>query len=54
MQTEKGTYGALYSAKDYIKDRAFALMYGDDIICSKTPTLKKLIKEYSIKYSNYL
>ncbi len=46
MQTEKGTYGALYSAKDYIKDRAFALMYGDDIICSKTPTLKKLIKEY--------
>ena len=46
IQRERGTYGALYSARKYLKDEVFALMYGDDLMISDTPVLKQLIDEY--------
>ena len=46
MQTIKGTYGALYSAKAYLKNETFAVMYGDDISVDSIPSLKKLILEH--------
>lgn len=45
-QELKGTYGALYSAKDYIKGDNFIVMYGDDLIDSEIPITKCLIDEY--------
>lgn len=45
-QTLKGTYGALYSAKDYIKNDNFIVMYGDDLIDSNEPLTKSLINEF--------
>ncbi len=47
-QQEKGTYGALYSARKYIKGDAFALLYGDDLFDSTIPPLKQLIEKYII------
>jgi len=47
LQDLKGTYGALYSAKKYIKNDNFIVMYGDDLIDSKEPITKKLIDSYS-------
>ena len=41
-----GTYGALYSAKDYIKNNNFIVMYGDDLIDTKTPLTKELINNF--------
>ena len=41
-----GTYGALYSAKDYIKNDNFIVMYGDDVIDSYEPLTKQLINNY--------
>jgi len=46
IQKERGTYGALYSARKYLKNEVFALMYGDDLMVSDTPVLKQLIDEY--------
>lgn len=46
IQKERGTYGALWSARKYLKDEVFALMYGDDLVVSPTPLLKQLITEY--------
>ncbi len=46
MQKLKGTYGALYSAKDFIKNDNFIVMYGDDILASDTPITQELIKKY--------
>ena len=46
LQKERGTYGALWSARKYLKNEAFALMYGDDLIINKVPALKQLIDEY--------
>ncbi len=46
-QQERGTYGALYSARKYIKGEAFALLYGDDLFDSKTPAIKQLIDKYN-------
>lgn len=45
IEKEKGTYGAIYAAKDLLKDEYFAVMYCDDIIDNKKPFLKELIKE---------
>ena len=45
-QDLKGTYGALYSSKDYIKNDNFIVMYGDDLIYTETPLTKELIDEY--------
>jgi len=41
-----GTYGSLYSAKDYIKNDNFIVMYGDDLIDTKTPLTKELIESF--------
>ena len=46
-QELKGTYGALYSAKEYISSDNFIVMYGDDLIDSTIPITKKLIDEYN-------
>lgn len=46
IQKIKGTYGALYSAKKYLNNETFALMYGDDLIDSHIPVLKQLIDEH--------
>lgn len=45
-QSIKGTYGALYSAKEKIKNDNFIVMYGDDLIDAPTPLTKSLIQEY--------
>lgn len=45
-QKEKGSYGALYSAKDYIENDNFIVMYGDDLIDSDIPLSKCLINEF--------
>ena len=46
-QNIKGTYGALYSSRKFIKNDNFILMYGDDIIDSNTPITKLLINEFT-------
>ena len=53
-QTIKGSYGALYSAKNYIKNDNFILMYGDDLIDSKIPITKELIEEYKKEEKMYV
>ena len=45
-QDLKGSYGALYSAKDYIQNDNFIVMYGDDLIDSSIPLSKQLIDNY--------
>ena len=46
MQTIRGSYGSLYSAKNELQNEPFALMFGDDLVVSKTPFLKQLIDIY--------
>ena len=46
IQKIRGTYGALWSARNYLKNETFGVMYGDDLVISKTPLLKQLIDEY--------
>ncbi len=53
-QTIKGTYGALYSAKRYIKNNNFILMYGDDLIDSKIPITKLLIDNFNKEQNMYI
>ena len=45
-ETLRGSYGAVYSARNYIKNDNFLVMYGDDIIDSKIPLTKQLIDNY--------
>ena len=45
-QTIKGTFGALYSAKKYIKNDNFIVMYGDDISDNNIPITKLLIDNF--------
>ena len=49
LQKEKGTFGALYSAKEYILNDNFIVMYGDDLIDSEIPLTKSLIND-SLSY----
>ena len=42
-----GTYGALYSASNYITNDNFIVMYGDDLIDSPTTITKELIEEFN-------
>ena len=42
-----GTFGALYSAKDEIKNNDFIVMYGDDLIKTSIPLTKQLITEFN-------
>ena len=53
-QEIKGTYGALYSAKDYIVNDNFIVMYGDDLIDSDIPLTKQLIDKYMINPYMYV
>lgn len=42
-----GTYGALYSARNNIKNDNFIVMFGDDLIDSKESLTKQLIDSYN-------
>ncbi len=46
-QNIKGSYGALYSAKKFIKNDNFILMYGDDLVDSDIPLTKLLIDNFN-------
>lgn len=48
----RGTAGAIYAAKDYIKDEYFGIMFGDDIIDSEVPALQQLIDEHELHNCN--
>lgn len=54
MQNMKGTYGALYSAKDYIEHDNFIVMYGDDLFASYEPVSKILIDKAKIDHQMYV
>ena len=45
-QKERGTYGALYSARKLIRNDNFVVMYGDDVMDSEIPLTKRLIDEF--------
>ncbi len=53
-ETMKGSYGALYSAKKFIKNDNFILMYGDDLMDTKTPLTKQLIEHFKKKQNMYV
>lgn len=53
-QNIKGTYGALYSARKFIKNDNFILMYGDDLIDNNPPVTKLLINEFKKKQNMYI
>ena len=43
----RGTSGAIYAAREYIgNDEYFAVLFGDDLVDSDEPYLKKLIEEF--------
>lgn len=42
----RGTAGAIYAARNLIKDEYFAVIYGDDLIDAEIPALKQLITEH--------
>ena len=43
----KGLGHAVYCARDFVGDNMFAVLYGDDIIFSKTPVCRQLIDAYN-------
>ena len=53
-QNLKGSYGALYSCRKFIKNDNFILMYGDDLIDSNTPLTKELINEFNKNPKMYI
>lgn len=61
MQEGLGTYSAIYSARKYLNNEYFAVIYGDDLIDSKKNVLQEMInlsiKENSmimlVKETNY-
>ena len=53
-ETIKGSYGALYSAKKFIKQDNFILMYGDDLTDSKIPLTKELINYFNKRPNMYV
>lgn len=53
-QNLKGTYGALYSAKKYIKNDNFVLMYVDDLVDSEIPLTKTLIDNFNKNNNMYV
>lgn len=46
IEKEKGSYGAVYSARRLLNNEYFAVMFADDIVDSDTPLLKRLICEH--------
>ncbi len=53
-QNIKGSYGALYSAKKFIKNDNFILMYGDDLVDNDIPLTKLLIDNFNKNNSMYV
>ena len=53
-QNLKGSYGALYSARKFIKNENFIVMYGDDLIDSSIPVTKLLINEFNKNNKMYV
>lgn len=53
-QNIKGSFGALYSARKFIKNDNFILMYGDDLIDSNPPITKMLINEFRKEEKMYV
>lgn len=47
LEKEKGSYGAVYSARRLLHNEYFAIMFSDDIVDSEIPLLKQLIDEYN-------
>lgn len=43
----KGLGHAVYCAKSFVGDEPFAVLYGDDVIVSKTPVVKQLVDVYN-------
>lgn len=41
----RGTSGAIYAAREFIKDEYFGVIFGDDLVDSDVPYLKDLITE---------
>lgn len=46
IEKEKGSYGAVYSARKLLHNEYFAIMFSDDIIDNEIPLLKQLIIEH--------
>lgn len=46
IEKEKGSYGAVYSARKLLNNEYFAIMFSDDIVDSNIPLLKQLIDEH--------
>lgn len=53
-QHERGTYGALYSARKLIRNDNFIVMYGDDIMDSSLPLSKQLIDKFNEEEKMYI
>lgn len=51
QKEQKGLGDAIYCAKRYVENGPFAVLLGDDIIVSKTPIIKQMIKLYN-KYKS--
>ena len=45
-QQERGTYGALYSARKYIKNNNFLVLYDDELIVSDVSSIDQVINEF--------
>ena len=45
-QQERGTYGALYSARKYIKNNNFLVLYDDELIVSEVSSIDQVINEF--------
>lgn len=41
----RGTAGAIYAAREFIKDEYFGVLFGDDLYDSEVPVLKQVIDE---------
>jgi len=48
-QQERGTYGALYSARKYIKNDNFIVLYDDELIVNNTSSIDQLLNEFNKK-----
>ena len=46
-QQERGTYGALYSARKYIKNDNFLVLYDDELIVNNPSSIDQLLEEFN-------
>lgn len=54
QKEQKGLGHAIYCAKSFIGNEAFAVLLGDDIIDSKEPVIKKMMEVYEEKGASIL